>query len=109
MRMMLDCGFTDQNCFGVDIFPLRVFLDSRSDNPFDIYPQLADVFLGRHLSNFLKVGGDVLLVLGWAAMESILGSGRILDKLDLGLENSHLHIYVEMLGVIFSLILSLIW
>jgi hypothetical protein len=102
MGPVLDCGFNEQNCFGVDIFPLRVNLDpSLSNNPFEIYPELADVFLGRHLSNFLKVGGDVLLVFGWAAMESILNSGRIIDELDLGVENSHLHIYVEMLGVYF--------
>ena len=102
MGPVLECGFNEQNCFGVDIFPLRVNLDpSLSNNPFEIYPEFNDVFLRRHLSNFLDVGGDVLLVFGRVAMNEILNSGRTIKKLDLGVENSHLRIYIEMLGVYF--------
>src|SRR5277367_5596649 len=92
MGMVWNSGFTEQNCFGVDIFPLRVHLDpSLSGNPFEIYPEFEEIFLGRHLSNFLEVGGDVLLVFGWNAMNSILDSGRTVESLDFGEENSHLY------------------
>ena len=99
MGLVVECGLTEENCFGDDIFPVRIQNAhlrrvSESGDPFEAYPEFQDLFLKLHLPNFLMHGGKVLLVLGRIAFGKLreeLG----LRKVELGRSLNHLEIYYE--------------
>lgn len=94
MGQVFERGFTDENCYASDIFPLRVNLDpSECDNPFTLFPMFEQTFL-EHLHNFLKLGGDVLLVLGKVTF-NMLEEWLDLEAEEFGKSNSHLKVYTE--------------
>jgi hypothetical protein len=102
MGLVVECGFTERNCFGADIFPVRIqngYLQDNSDNgdPFEAYPEFMELFLSRHLPNFLRFGGQVLLVLGKTSFES-LKQTLPLRKVELDESVNHLEIYCEMVS-----------
>jgi hypothetical protein len=97
MGLVVDYGFTEDTCFGADIFPIRVqnwYLRRASKNrdPFQVYHEFRDLFISRHLPNFLRFGGKVLLVLGNNAFARVNEVLR-LKKVDLDESIDHLSIY----------------
>lgn len=95
MGMVTECGFTERNCFGTDIFPLHFDLNrDYTDNPFHVFGEFKWLFMKKHVPGFLKLGGDVLLVFGDVAFD-ILYSYRRLQFESLGKDNEHLNIYTE--------------
>ena len=102
MRMVTECGFTERNCFGTDIFPLHFDLNTDyKDNPFHVFGEFKWLFMKKRLPNFLALGGDVLLVFGNVAFE-ILDSYRKLNLERLGEDNEHLRVYTELVYLIQS-------
>jgi hypothetical protein len=100
MSTVVDCGFTDKNCFGTDIFPVRIQNShlrnvSMRRNPFEAYPQFKGLFLKDHLGNVLKYGGKVLLVFGNIAFEAMRVVLR-LKEVELRSRLGHLKIYCQM-------------
>jgi hypothetical protein len=73
MGEIVQCGLTSEKCFGTDLFPLRVNLNylKVTDRPFDGFPEFKELFLNRHLSSFLDIGGKVLLVFGLSSFEAL--------------------------------------
>ena len=74
MSRVVECGLTHENCYGTDLFPLHVNIDrlEATDKPFDEFPEFKDLFLNRHLSNFLAIGGKVVLIFGSTALEMVV-------------------------------------
>ena len=66
MGEVVQCGLTSEKCYGTDVFPLRININylNVTDRPFDDFPEFKELFLDRHLSSFLDIGGKVLLVFG---------------------------------------------
>lgn len=93
MGPVIQCGFNERNCFGVDIFPLRIHLNpDHWSNPVESFPDFEEVFLSRHISNVLKFGGRVILALGKEVFQILLLG---LQRVGLDSENSHLKVYVQ--------------
>jgi hypothetical protein len=102
MGMVLECGLNSGNCFATDIFPLRFNLDTEyCDDPFFVFPEFKWVFLKRYLPNFLKFGGEALLIFGNSAFDTF-ASVRRLEEEDLGAENAHLEVYTERVIIWFT-------
>jgi hypothetical protein len=102
MRMVRECGFTERNCFGTDIFPLHFELNTDyKKNPFDVFGEFEWLFIEKRLPNFLRLGGDILLVFGEVAFKT-LDSCLTLDLERLGRDNNHLSVYTELVSLIQS-------
>jgi len=69
MGEVVRCGLNGEKCYATDLFPLHVNINylTATDRPFDDFPEFEELFLNRHLSNFLNIGGKVLLVFRWSA------------------------------------------
>ena len=82
MGEVVRCGLDSGNCYGTDLFPLRVNINSLTtgtDRPFDAFPEYKELFMTQHLSSFLDIGGKVLLVFGLSAFEALEGQLQLKD------------------------------
>jgi hypothetical protein len=73
MGKVVLCGLTGETCYATDLFPLHVDINylAATDRPFDDFPEFEELFLSRHLSSFLDIGGKVLLVFGLSAFKTL--------------------------------------
>lgn len=96
MGEVVQSGLTSEKCFGTDLFPLRVNIDylEVTDRPFDGFPEFTDLFLHRHLSSFLEIGGKVLLVFGRSCFKALEDHLK-LKSIELDGSNDGLRIYWE--------------
>jgi len=104
MGLVVNCGFMEKNCFGTDIFPVRIQnshlikVSATRRDPFKAYCEFKKLFLEGHLPNVLEYGGKVILVFGRRAFE-MLRKKLSLRKVGLGRNLDHLKIYCEMVSL----------
>ena len=96
MDEVIRCDLNSEKCYETNLFPLHVNINylPTTDRPFDDFPEFEELFLSRHLSSFLDIGGKVLLVFGWSAFEK-LGQRLKLKAIRLSEPDDDLRIFWE--------------
>jgi len=80
MKFVCELGYTPEKLFVADICPTRLPPDFVG-NPFEYIPEFENVFLDRHLENFLSCGGEILLVGGNITFEILVAVKEDLIRL----------------------------